>query len=138
MKSILKTYNSWKKEIRLLEIELEEEYGLSKRGDTIVGGKCSARRHYSVVESNAEFMIGKANRLAELKKLVKKVDVILDNDKCNVLKLKYIDNLSVETISIRYHVGRSTVYKMINIALDTIEPYRAYFYHVDDEFQKCV
>ncbi|QEH70499.1 hypothetical protein [Cellulosilyticum sp. WCF-2] len=126
MKYILESYNGWKEEIRLLQIEIDYDRDISSK-EYMETGRSNVRSTKSSVESSVERVGDKIERMRYLQRQVKKVDVILDNDQCEVLKLRYIEALSTNMISMRYHVTQSMVYKLINTALATLEPYRAYF-----------
>lgn len=126
MKYILELYNDWKDEIRLLQIEIEYERDINSK-EYVETGRSSVRSTKSSVESYVERVDNKTERMRYLQRQVKKVDVILDNDQCEVLRLRYIEGLSTNMISMRYHVTQSMVYKLINNALASLEPYRAYF-----------
>lgn len=122
-------YNEYKTRIRLIDIEIEDSISLGSKSDEPMPGKVTARTNTSVVERQAERIAELSEERRELVRAIQKLDEILDTlpeESRTLLKLKYIDEMSVDDLCERYHVTDSCIYKRLKKAKKLIQKYFRY------------
>lgn len=125
----LKEYNEYKTKIRLLEIEIDDSISLGSRSDDPLPGRVSARTNTSVVERQAKHIDELQNEIRQLKKLVNKIDTVLDTldvEAKELIKLRYVDEIPVLDISIRYSITTQAVYERFKVIFKSLEKYCNY------------
>ena len=127
MKNTIKRYNEYKTRIKLLEIEIDDCISLgSKNLDDPLPGKVSARSNKSVVEKQAELIEEYQEELRQLKKEIKKVDAVLaglPKDDADIIRLRYMDGVSVVNIAWRLNLSRQAVYYKLQNAMLKVNQY---------------
>ena len=127
MKNTIKRYNEYKTRIKLLEIEIDDCISLGRKNlDNPLQGKVSARRNKSVVEKQAELIEEYQEELRQLKKEIKKVDAVLaglPKDDADIIRLRYMDGVSVVNIAWRLNLSRQAVYYKLQNAMWKVNQY---------------
>lgn len=125
----LKEYNEYKTKLRLLEIEIDDSISLGSKSDDPLPGRASARSNVSVVERQANHIVCLQNEIRELKKLVSKIDTILDTldkESKELVRLRYFEDISVLDISVRYNVTTQAIYERFKVIFKSLEKYCNY------------
>lgn len=130
IKKYLKEYNEYKTKIKLLEIEIDDSISLgSKNIDDPLPGRVSARSNVSVVERQAKNISDIQDEIRELKKLVSKIDTIvdtLDKESKELIRLRYFEEIPVLDISIRYNVTTQAIYERFKVIFKSLDRYCNY------------
>lgn len=125
----LKEYNEYKTKIRLLEIEIDDSISLGSKSDDPLPGRVSARSNVSVVERQADRISDMRDEVRELRKLVSKIDEILNtlsNDDQMFIRLRYVSEIPMNDLAKKYSVDVSALYKRKSKIIDDLSKYASY------------
>ena len=127
---VFSKYNEYKTRIKFIDIEIEDMISLGSKSDEPIPGKVTVRNNTSVVERQAEKISDLQQEKRELERELKKVDSIIDilpDDYKKLVTLRYIQDIPVSDLCVRFNVCKSTVYKWFDDIGKYIDKYSTKF-----------
>lgn len=113
MEKLLKKYNEYVNEIKILEAGVNEAIGIGGKGDDPLPGKVTARSNSSTVEKQFEKISDMQDLIRERKRVVKQIDAVLDSlgDDRSFIEDFYSNRLSKTEMASKYNLTRDGIYK---------------------------